>query len=128
MYMTISTVGNGMDIPYDVWWNPATYQIDRMHAKGRIGDNYQDQDTSPLQINTLPDTGLLYPFVALSYVDNVTVRDNAGHIGQLEVFTSSNGIGDSLIYWVHPGMPLPVKIQIKERNYAITMMLLNYRR
>lgn len=126
-HMIAGTVGNGMDILYDIWWNASTYQIDRMHAKGYIGDYYQDRDVSPLQIQTLPDTGLLYYAVPLQYVGNVTVRDASGKQAKLAVFSATDRSGFTLAYWAHPGMPLPPKIVMKSQDFEITMSLLDYR-
>jgi len=125
-YMSVGTIGNGMDILYDVWYNATTYQVDRMHAKGWIGDYYQERNVSTLQIQTLPDTGLLYYFVPLQYAGAVTVRDVSGQAGQLGVYTAEDNRGFRLNYWAHPAMPLPAKIEMSNRNFNITMMLISY--
>jgi hypothetical protein len=127
MHMTVGTVGNGMDILYNVWWNASTYRVDRMHAMGYIGDYYQDRDVSPLQIQTLPDTGLLYYFVPMQYMGNVTVKDATGKAAKLAVFSASDTSGFTLTYWAHPGMPLPPKIEMTGRDFKITMNLIDYR-
>ena len=127
MYMTVGTVGNGMDILYNVWWNASTYMVDRMHAKGYIGDYYQDRDVSPLQIQTLPDTGLLYYYVPMQFMGNVTVKDATGKTGKLAVFSATNNHGLTLTYWAHPAMPLPPKIELTDRDFKITMSLIDYR-
>jgi len=126
MYMTVGTVGNGMDILYDVWWNATTYKIDRMHAKGLIGDYYQDRDVSTQQIMTLPDTGLIYYFVPLQYAGAVTIKDATGKQGQLGIYTATDNKGFRLTYWAHPAVPLPVKIETTSRDVNLTMLLINY--
>ncbi len=128
MHMTVGTVGNGMDVRYDVWWNATTYQVDHMHAKGWIGDYYQDRNVSTQQILTLPDTGLNYYFVPLQYAGTVTIKDANGKQGQLGVYTATDYSGFRLTYWAHPAIPLPVKIEMSNRNFNITMMLINYTR
>jgi len=128
MYMTVGTVGNGMDVLYDVWWNATTYQVDRMHAKGWIGDYYQDRNVSTQQILTLPDTGLNYYFVPLQYAGTVTIKDATGKQGQLGIYTATDNSGFRVTYWAHPAIPLPVKIEMSNRNFNITMMLINYTR
>jgi hypothetical protein len=125
-YMSVGTVGNGMDILYDVWYNASTYKVDRMHAKGWIGDYYQERNVSTLQIQTLPDTGLLYYFVPLQYAGAVTVRDVSGQAGQLGVYTATDTAGFRLTYWAHPAMPLPAKIEMSNRDFNITMMLISW--
>ena len=127
MNMTVYTLGNGMDVVYNIWWNSTTYNVDRMHAKGKIGDLYQDKDTSTQQIFTLPETGLMYYNVPLQYAGAVNVRDTNGQIGQLGVFTATDNKGFTLTYWAHPAIPLPVKILMSSRDYNITMMLLDYK-
>jgi hypothetical protein len=125
-YMSVGTVGNGMDILYDIWYNATTYQVDRMHAKGWIGDYYQERNVSTLQIQTLPDTGLLYYLVPLQYAGAVTVRDVSGQAGQMGVYTAMDTSGFRLTYWAHPAMPLPAKIEMNSRDFNITMMLISY--
>ncbi|OPY25525.1 MAG: hypothetical protein A4E28_03092 [Methanocella sp. PtaU1.Bin125] len=125
--MTAGTVGNGMDILYDIGYNASTYRVDRMHAKGYIGDFYQDRDVSPLQIQTLPDTGLLYYFVPMQYMGNVTVKDASGRTAGLHVFSATDNRGFTLTYWAHPAMPLPPKIEMTARDFKITMNLLDYK-
>jgi hypothetical protein len=126
MRMEVGTVGNGMDILYDIWYNASTFQVDRMHAKGWIGDYYQERNVSNQQIYTLPDTGLIYYYVPLQYAGAVTVRDVTGNAGQLGVFTATNNQGFRLTYWAHPAMPLPAKIEMSNRDFNITMMLISY--
>ena len=126
-YMDIGTLGNGMDIRYDVWYNASTYQVDRMHAKGSIGDYYQDRNTSTQQIYTLPDTGLIYYFVPLQYAGVVTVRDASGQPGQLGSFTATDNKGFRLTYWANQAMPLPAIIEMSNRDFNITMMLVDYK-
>jgi len=127
MQMIVGTVGNGMDIVYDIRYNASTYKVDRMHAKGYIGDYYQDREVLPLQIQTLPDTGLLYYFVPMQYVGNVTVKDVTGKTARLAVFSATDNRGFTLTYWAHPAMPLPPKIEMTGRDFKITMNLLEYR-
>lgn len=127
MQMIVGTVGNGMDIIYDIGYNASTYKVDRMHAKGYIGDYYQDRDVLPLQIQTLPDTGLLYYFVPMQYVGNVTVKDVTGTTAKLAVFSATDNQGFTLTYWAHPAMPLPPKIEMTGRDFKITMNLLDYK-
>ena len=98
MQMIVGTVGNGMDILYNIWWNASTYKVDRMHAKGYIGDYYQDRDVSPLQVQTLPDTGLLYYFVPMQLTGNVTVKDVTGKTSKLAVFSATDTGGFTLTY------------------------------
>jgi hypothetical protein len=125
-HMDIGTVGNGMDIRYDILYNSTTFQVDRMHAKGWIGDYYQERNVSNMQIYTLPDTGLIYYFVPLQYAGSVSVRDVSGQTGQLGVFTATDNRGFRLTYWAHPAMPLPAKIEMSNRDFNITMMLISY--
>jgi hypothetical protein len=125
-HMEVGTVGNGMDIVYDIWYNASTYQVDRMHAKGWIGDNYQERNVSTMQVYTLPDTGLMYYFVPLQYAGAVSVRDASGQTGQLGVYTATDNKGFTLTYWAHQAMPLPAKIQMSTRDCNITMMLISY--
>ena len=127
MYMTVGTVGNGMDILYDVWWNATTYGVDRMHARGWIGDYFQDRNVSPLQILTLPDTGLNYYFVPFQYVGSTMVRGLNGQVGQLGVYSATDNKGFSVTYWAYPGIPLPLKVQLSNRDFNITMMLQDYK-
>jgi hypothetical protein len=103
-YMDIATLGNGMDIRYDVWYNASTYQIDRVHARGSIGNYYQDRNTSTQQIYTLPDTGLIYYFVPLQYAGVVTVQDASEQPGQLGAFTATDNKGFRLTYWANQAM------------------------
>jgi hypothetical protein len=125
-HMEVGTIGNGMDIVYDIWYNASTFQVDRMHAKGWIGDYYQERNVSNMQIYTLPDTGLIYYFVPLQYAGAVSVRDASGQTGQLGVFTATDNKGFRLTYWTHPAMPLPAKIEMSSRDFNITMMLISY--
>lgn len=127
MHMEVGTVGNGMDILYDIWYNGSTFQVYRMHAKGWIGDYYQERNVSNQQILTLPDTGLIYYFVPLQYAGSVPVRDASGQIAQLGVFTATDNKGFRLTYWAHPEMPLPAKIEMSGRDFNVTMMLISYR-
>ncbi len=127
--MEIGTVGNGMDILYDVWYDTSTFQVNRMHAKGWIGDYYQERNVSTMQIQTLPDTGLLYYQVPMQYAGSVMVKDAGGQAGQLYVYTASNNRGLTLTYWIHPAIPVPVKIQLNNSDMGVilTMMLNSYR-
>lgn len=126
-HMVVSTVGNGMDIAYDIWWNETTYQVGQMHAKGTIGDYYQDQDVSPLQINTLPDTGLTYYFVPFQPVSKVNARGLDGQAANLTLFAASDNTGFTVAYWMHPAIPLPAKILMSARDFNTTMMLTDYK-
>jgi hypothetical protein len=126
-HMVIYTVGNGMDIDYDVWWNGTTYQVERMHANGSIGDYYQDHDVSPLQIQTLPDTGLLYYWVPFQPVRYANARGPDGSVANLTVFAATDNRGFTVAYWAHPSMPLPAKIMMSSRDYNVTMMLTDYK-
>jgi hypothetical protein len=125
-HMEVGTVGNGMDILYDIWYNSSTFNVDRMHAKGWIGDYYQERNVSTMQIYTLPDTGLIYYFVPLQYAGAVSVHDVNGQTGQLWVYTATDNKGFRLTYWAHPAMPLPAKIEMSNRDFNITMMLISY--
>jgi len=126
-HMVIVTLGNGLNETYDVGWNTSTYQVDSMHAMGWIGDRYQERNVSPLQIQTLPDTGLIYYFVPFQYAGNVTVRDVNGRAAALGVFTAADTSGFRVTYWVHPSIPVPVKIEMSDKDFDITMMLIDYR-
>lgn len=126
-YMTIGTVGNGMDIMYDIWWNATTYQISQMHARGWIGDDYQDKNVSTLQVFTLPDTGLTYYFVPFQYAGNTTVKGANGVTAPAYVYTATDNKGFSVTYWVHTRIPLPIKVEMASRDFKITMMLVDYR-
>lgn len=126
-HMVIYTIGNGMDIVYDVWWNDTTYQVERMHANGSIGDYYQDRDVSPLQIQTLPDTGLLYYWVPFQPVRNAMVKGADGQMANLTVFAATDNSGFTVAYWYHPAVPLPAKIMMSSRDVNVTMMLTDYK-
>ncbi|WP_048198305.1 hypothetical protein [Methanocella arvoryzae] len=126
-HMVIHTSGNGMDIIYDVWWNQTTYRVERMHANGSIGDYYQDHDVSPLQIQTLPDTGLNYYFVPFQPIRTVTARGPDGSMANLTVYAATDNQGFTVAYWIHPAVPVPAKILMSTRDFNITMMLTDYK-
>jgi len=125
--MVVYTQGNGMDITYNVWWNASTYQVERMHARGSIGGFYQDQDVSPLQINTLPDTGLLYYFVPFQPLGMINVRSTNNQVAALYLFAATDNKGFTVAYWAHPALPVPAKIVLSDRDFNITMLLTDYK-
>lgn len=126
-HQVVATLGNGMDIVYDIWWNSSSYRIERMHAKGSTGGNYQDQDVSPLQINTLPDTGLVFYLVPFQPIGKMNVKNLDGQAAALTVFAATDNHGFTLEYWNHPAIPVPVKILEITKDYNITMMLTDYK-
>ena len=126
-HMTVGTVGNGMDILYDIWWNATTFQIERMHARGWLGDEYRDKDVSPLQIYTLPDVGLAYYFVPFQYMENVSVRSVDGIVSRAFIFKATDNKGFSVSYLHHPQVPLPLKIEMADQNFSYTMLLADYK-
>lgn len=126
-HLIVDTVGNGMNIRYDIWSNASNYRIERMHARGSIGDYYQDRDVSQLQIYTLPDLGLSYYYVPFLRIGNVTVADVDGKLAEVMVFSATDNKGFSVTYWIHPDMPLPVRVEMSEENFKITMLLTEYR-
>lgn len=125
-YMQVVTEGNGMNITYDVWSNATTYNILKMHAKGTIGDYFQDRDTSTLQIYTLPDVGLSYYFVPFWPVKNVTARTPDGGTIPLTVYSATDNKGFSVTYWISPLAPVPLKVEMTEKNFKITGSLVEY--
>jgi hypothetical protein len=126
-HMIVGTIGNGMDIVYDIWWNATTYQVSRMHARGWVGDDYQDRDVSTLQIYTLPDTGLTYYFVPFQHAGNVTVKGGNGAESLAYVYTAADNKGFRVTYWAHPMVPLPIKVEMSSADFKITMTLVDYR-
>lgn len=125
-YMKIITEGNGMNITYGVWSNATTYNILKMHAKGTQGDYFQDRDTSSLQIYTLPDVGLSYYFVPFWPVKNVTAKTPNGAMIPLTVYSASDNKGFSVTYLVSPMVPVPIRVEMAEKNFKITETLIDY--
>lgn len=123
----VHTLGNGMDIVYNVWSNMTTFDIDRMHAKGTIGDYMQDRDVSKLQIYTLPDVGLSYWFVPFALVGNQTIKDPNGNLASVGVYSATDNKGFSVTYWKHPQVPVPLYVEMKDKSFRITMMLTEYK-
>jgi hypothetical protein len=64
--------------------------------------------------------------VPLQYAGAVTVHDAGGQTGQLGIFTATDNRGFRLTYWAHPAMPLPAKIVMSNRDFNITMMLVDW--
>lgn len=125
-YMQVITQGNGMDITYDIWSNLTTLEVLKMHAKGSIGDYFQDEDTSKLQIYTLPDIGLSYYFVPFWPIKNIMGRAADGSIIPITVYSASDNKGFSVTYWVSPRVPVPIRVEMADKNFKITEMLLEY--
>ncbi|MCD1294569.1 hypothetical protein CUJ83_06080 [Methanocella sp. CWC-04] len=126
-HMVVDTVGNGMDIQYDIWSNISSYNIERMYAKGNIGDYHQEREVSKLQIYTLPDVGLAYIIVPFMHTGNITVVDPNGNPGKVMYYSATDNKNFTVSYWVHPDIPVPVKIVLSEKNFQITMMLVDYK-
>jgi len=125
-YMQILTQGNGMYITYDVWSDPKTMAVTRMHAKGYTGDYFQDKDTSVLQINTLPDVGLSYYFVPFWPIRNMTAKTPDGNIIPITVYSASDNKGLTVSYWMCPYVPVPMKAEVADPNLRITETLVEY--
>ncbi len=125
-FMRILAEGNGMNITYDVWSDPKNYSVLRMHAKGTTGDYYQDKDTSPLQIQTLPDVGLTYFFVPFWPVKNYTAKTPDGNLIPVTIYSASDNKGLTVTYWMCPYVPVPMKMQVSDPNLIITQTLLSY--
>jgi hypothetical protein len=125
-YMQVLTEGNGMNITYDVWSNATTYDILRMHAKGKMGDYFQDRDTSKLQIFTLPDIGLSYYYVPFTPVKNYTANMPNGGTIPVTVYTATNNNGFSVTYWIYKRSPVPLRIEMTDKNFKITETLIEF--
>jgi hypothetical protein len=125
-YMQVITEGNGLNITYDIWSNLTTYEVLKMHAKGRQGDYFQDRDTSNLQIYTLPDVGLSYFFVPFTPVRNLTVKTSDGAAIPVTIYTAQDNKGFSVSYMIHPQVPVPIKVEMADKNFKITETLLEY--
>jgi hypothetical protein len=125
-YMQVVTEGNGMNITYDIWSNATTYDVLKMHAKGTIGDYYQDRDTSKLQIYTLPDLGLSYYFVPFWPVKNVMAKTPDGSMIPVIIYSASDNKGFSVTYCIHPQVPVPLKVEMVDKNFKITETLVEY--
>ena len=123
-YMQVVTVGNGMNITYDIWSNPTTYSVLNMHAKGTIGDFYQDKDTSVLQIGTLPDVGLTFYYIPFWPVSNTTVRMPNGNTIPVTIYSVTDNNGNSLSYMIYKQSPVPLKVEIAQKTYTIDQTLL----
>jgi len=126
-HMVITTVGNGMNIVYDIWWNKSTYQITRMHANGTTGNNYQNRDVSPMQIYTLPDSGLTYYFVPFQRVGTINAKSPDGQLTPATIYSATDNKGFSVTYLVHPNIPLPIRIDMNTADFKIRMMLTDYK-
>ncbi len=125
-YMQVLTEGNGMNITYDVWSNATTYNILRMHAKGDIGGYFQDRDTSSLQIFTLPDIGLSYYYVPFMPVENYSVTMPNGGTIPVTIYTATNNNGFTVTYWIYKGSPVPLRVEMTDKNFKISETLLEY--
>jgi hypothetical protein len=123
-HFIVETIGNGMNITYDIWSNASTYQVTRMHAKGSIGDFYQDADTSTLQIYTLPDFGLSYYYVPFSPVKQITVIGQDGKTAPATLYAATDNKGFTVAYLVNPDVSVPLKIETIDKNYKVTSMLM----
>jgi hypothetical protein len=125
-HMKIITEGNGMNITYDVWSNATTRNVLKMHAKGTQGDYFQDRDTSNLQIYTLPDVGLSYYFVPFWPIKNATATASNGVVIPMTVYSASDNRGFSVMYLVSPAVPVPLKVEMADKNFKITETLVDY--
>lgn len=123
-HFIIQTIGNGMNITYDVWSNASTYQVTSMHAKGSAGDFYQDTDTSTLQIYTLPDFGLAYYFVPFTPVKTITVVGADGRTAPATLYSATDNKGFTVAYLANPSIPVPIKIETIDKNSKVTSMLM----
>ncbi len=123
-HFVIQTIGNGMNITYDVWSNASTYQVTRMHAKGSTGDFYQDNDTSTLQIFTIPDFGLTYYSVPLSPVKTITVVGADGRSAPATLYAATDNKGFTVAYLANRDVPVPLKIETIDKNIKVTSMLM----
>ncbi|HEY3422094.1 MAG TPA: hypothetical protein VGK13_02970 [Methanocellaceae archaeon] len=126
-HFIVETIGNGMNITYDVLSNASTYQVTNMHAKGSIGDFYQDKDTSTLQVNTIPDFGLIYYFVPFSPVKQITVVGQDGRTAPATLYAATDNKGFTVAYLVNPTVPVPLKIEATDKNCKVTSMLTEVR-
>jgi hypothetical protein len=125
-HFQVDTIGNGMNITYDIWSNATTYEVVRMHAKGAIGDFYQDTDTSTLQIYTLPDFGIIYYLVPLSPLRNVTVSMPDGNTATAYWYAATDNKGYTIAYLANPNVPVPLEIKTIDKNYEVTSRLMEY--
>lgn len=125
-YMQVVTEGNGMNITYNIWSNATTYAVLLMHATGYMGDYYQDRDTSTLQIFTLPDVGLSFYYVPFSLLGNITARTANGNVIPVSIYSATSSTGFSVIYSIYPPVPVPLKVEMVDKNYTITESLLEY--
>lgn len=125
-YLRVVSEGNGMNITYDVWSNATTYGVLRMHAKGATGDYFQDRDTAKQQIYTLPDLGLSYYFVPFPPVRSMAVRTPDGNALPVTIYSATNNVGFTVSYMISPGLPVPLKVEMADKNYRITQSLLEY--
>ena len=126
-HFTVDTVGNGMNITYDIWSNATTYQVTRMHAKGSTGNFYQDEETSALQVYTLPDFGLAYYYVPFSSVKTVEVAGADGRIAPATWYAATDNRGFTVAYLINPAVPVPLSVKTIDRNTNVTSMLLDYK-
>ena len=122
-HFIVETIGNGMNITYDIWSNASTYQVTRMHAKGSIGDFYQDTETSTLQIYTLPDFGLSYYFVPFTPMKQITAVGQNGNMAPATLYAATDNKGFTVAYLINPDVPVPLKIEAIDKNYKVTSML-----
>lgn len=124
LYLQVVTVGNGMNITYDVWSDPATYNVLKMHANGTIGNYSQDKDTSVLQIDTLPDVGLTFYYVPFWPVANTTARMANGNTIPVTIYSVTDNMGNSLSYMIYKGSPVPLKVEISQQTYKMEQTLI----
>lgn len=125
-HFQIDTIGNGMNITYDVWSNATTYEVTRMHAKGYTGDYYEDRDTSKQQVYTLPDFGLSYYFVPFLPIRQINVVSPDGRIAPATIYAATDNKGFTVAYWINPSLPVPIKVEATDKNFKITSMLVEY--
>jgi hypothetical protein len=123
-YMQVVTVGNGINITYDVWSDPTTYSVLNMHANGTMGNYSQDKDTSILQIDTLPDMGLTFYYIPFWPVTSTTVRMPNGNTIPVTVYSVTDNIGDTLSYMIYKESPVPLKVDIVQKTYTMEQTLI----
>jgi hypothetical protein len=125
--MEVNTAGNGMDIQYDIWSNLTNYNVYKMYAKGRIGDYFQEREVSRLQIYTIPDIGLAYYFVPFSVTGNITINDKEGKVSAAKIYSATDNKGFTINYLIHEAVPVPLKIEMADKNFRIVMALADYK-
>jgi hypothetical protein len=120
----VVTVGNGINITYDVWSDPTTYSVLNMHANGTMGNFSQDKDTSVLQIGTLPDMGLTFYYIPFWPVSSTTVRMPNGNTIPVTVYSVTDNSGDTLSYLIYKESPVPLKVDIVQKTYTMEQTLI----